>query len=699
MRPSVRLSALFACALSATVALCAGNEEWTSLGPEGGGIRFLVVDPQEPGGIYAVSDTGRPFKSMDDGVSWKALPFPEFGVNVLAINPQLSSTLYAGTSGGGIFRSTDAGASWEPVNSGLPDRGYVSSLALDDESPSTLYAIIHWNGFGWLLEKSTDAGGSWSEPDAAAPFKSVPARSSCCATLTADPHNPGTLYLGIEEVGIGVGGLYKTTDGGKNWARAQVPDGGWSSLVFDPKNPGIEYAIVCDSAGNGVCTVLKTTDGGADWRPISVGLPGSLRSLTIDPTNTTILYAVIFTNDSPTTAGTFVFKTTDAGASWTMLSSPPLMTWNLVPDPHVPGTLYITTRGGGVLRSRDGGASLTPVNSGLVATSVSALAIDPQSPNTLYAATFYKGSSLAKSEDGGKSWITGGAGLPGVGVNSLAIDFRNPATLYATSVPGGGGVFKSTDGAMSWRAVNEGLPGFPTIGPLALDPQNPNTVYVAAGDGALYKSTDGASSWTQVNTGPGNVELRPAPIWGISIDPRDPANIYLLARHSKLPVFKSKDGGKNFSPAISGLPLNSVGPMAIDPQNPRTLYVWAPSYENGELVPGENVLFQSTDGAGSWSPLKPGLPVDVFVTKLSIDPQQPSTLYAASTRGVWKSRDSGKNWNSVNVGLTTLLVPQLAIDPQHSRRVFAGSFGGGVFTITFDADTGPSTSPASPGLN
>jgi photosystem II stability/assembly factor-like uncharacterized protein len=211
MRPRVLVSVLLAYALTGTGAPCAGNEEWTSLGPEGGGFRFLVVDPQNPGGIYAVSDTGRPFKSMDSGVSWKALHFPEFGVNVLAIDPQLSSTLYAGTAGGGIYRSTDAGASWEAANSDLPERGYVFSLIIDPNRPSTLFALIHWNGFGWLLEKSTDGGGSWSESDATAPFRSEPVRWTYEASLTVWS---GKLSFAARETGaLDANGVYGAGQG------------------------------------------------------------------------------------------------------------------------------------------------------------------------------------------------------------------------------------------------------------------------------------------------------------------------------------------------------------------------------------------------------------------------------------------------------------------------------------------------------
>ena len=89
------------------------------------------------------------------------------------------------------------------------------------------------------------------------------------------------------------------------------------------------------------------------------------------------------------------------------------------------------------------------------------------------------------------------------GVRELAIDPQNPATVYAGT--GGddalsGGVFKSTDGAQTWRAVNAG--GLPAVfvGGLAIDPQTPATVYVGIGLG-VFRSTDGGGTWRPFNRG------------------------------------------------------------------------------------------------------------------------------------------------------------------------------------------------------
>jgi photosystem II stability/assembly factor-like uncharacterized protein len=91
-------------------------------------------------------------------------------------------------------------------------------------------------------------------------------------------------------------------------------------------------------------------------------------------------------------------------------------------------------------------------------------------------------------------------------------------------------------------------------------------------------------------------------------------------------------------------------------------------------------LFKTTNGGASWNPENAGLPN--YVTALAIDPQNSSTLYAGSNSGVFRSTDGGANWNSVNSGLTTLAVTTLAIDAQNSSTVYAGT-ADGVFAIAF----------------
>src|SRR5438477_10566441 len=98
--------------------------------------------------------------------------------------------------------------------------------------------------------------------------------------------------------------------------------------------------------------------------------------------------------------------------------------------------------------------------------------------------------SFHRAEAGVNVWTTNGPHSETI--NALAIDPQTPTTLYAgTSGPG---VFKSTDGGTTWRAVNTGLDPRRCCFALAIDPQTPTTLY-ASTDGGVFKSTDGGESW------------------------------------------------------------------------------------------------------------------------------------------------------------------------------------------------------------
>src|ERR1700730_2430532 len=102
--------------------LWAGTNVWTSLGPEGGPIQALAIDPQTPSTIYGAASGGI-FKTTNSGTTWNRVYFAQtsvvYPVPVLAIDPQSTSTVYAG-GGYDVLKSTDGGASWSAMNSGLP---------------------------------------------------------------------------------------------------------------------------------------------------------------------------------------------------------------------------------------------------------------------------------------------------------------------------------------------------------------------------------------------------------------------------------------------------------------------------------------------------------------------------------------------------------------------------------------------------
>jgi len=187
---------------------------------------------------------------------------------------------------------------------------------------------------------------------------------------------------------------------------------------------------------------------------------------------------------------------------------------SIVIDPKTPTTVYHAgTALTGVVKSTDGGISWTPVITGLSSpsdyfyprVSVTALAMDPQAPSTLFAAVWpvqRAAGSLFKSVDGGGSWKPTGLNetATGASITSLAIDPRNTGTVYAatdSTFTGGrpGALWKTTNGGASWENL---FPSSSTnFHAVIVNPQNPSIVYAGTDTGVLA-SADGGANWTQL---------------------------------------------------------------------------------------------------------------------------------------------------------------------------------------------------------
>src|SRR5262245_38166815 len=116
----VLLAVVAAWALVGTGALRAGANVWTSLGPQGRQVTAIAIDPQNSGTVYIATGAGL-LKSGNSGASWSALnPGPPCCISTLLIDPQTPSTIYAVTLDRNVVKSTDGGRNWSPVNSGLP---------------------------------------------------------------------------------------------------------------------------------------------------------------------------------------------------------------------------------------------------------------------------------------------------------------------------------------------------------------------------------------------------------------------------------------------------------------------------------------------------------------------------------------------------------------------------------------------------
>jgi photosystem II stability/assembly factor-like uncharacterized protein len=303
----------------------------------------------------------------------------------------------------------------------------------------------------------------------------------------------------------------------------------------------------------------------------------------------------------------------------------------------------------------------------------SAFAINPRSSQIVYAGT---GSGVFKSLDGGGSWQAVNVGLRDRYVFDLAIDQRHPATIYAAT---DSGVFKSTNAARRWRRTS--LPEIATVA-LALHPRNTRVAY-AATDKGVYKSSDAGASWRKVTTDRNAVR-----VFALALDPQRPATVYAGSGGG---VFKSTDAGRSWKARNLGLFPNGtpvgndllegfVSAMVVDSRRPQTLYLGC-----------DRGVFKSTDGARTWRPVNTGLPGVVgaspfkHVGSLAIDPDNPQTLYTGTytSHGLFKTTDGGLSWSAIGPsGKGNVLA--LAVDPTDPETIYAGMSGGAKAFMSMD---------------
>jgi beta-propeller repeat-containing protein len=335
---------------------------------------------------------------------------------------------------GPTFKSTSAGQDWGVINAGLAT-SFVWSLVVDTSNPSALYAATPDGIF-----KSADGGASWAAlNEGQEAFEAF--------SLAVDPVNPQTLYAASRE------GISKSTDGGARWA-SSLASLFTQTISIDPSNPSNVYAGARDAAG---CGVTRSTNAGATWSfvRLAANAPDStVNTLAIDPSNTSTVYA-----GTSKTGGVYgtVFRSTDAGRSWTntLLNVIDVSSIAVAPISH--GTVYAATEEG-LFRSGDQGAHWIGISNGLPRDPVSVI-VDPGNGSTVYAGV--QQSSLGgvfKSTNGGDSWAA--TGLSSTSAWAIAIDPRAPSILYAaTSVASDAFVakFNATGSALFYSTYLGGI--------------------------------------------------------------------------------------------------------------------------------------------------------------------------------------------------------------------------------------------------
>lgn len=501
--------------------------------------------------------------------------------------------------------------------------------------------------------------------------------SAALTEVSATPVRMTALY-----VGTGGGGVFSSGPAGefRKASNAGLGTGDSldiSSLLIDPTvSPSSLPTLYAGTRGG----VYRSVDAGESWDSNNTGLTEpAVLSLTLGPGG--ILYA-------GTPAG--IFKgVTDGSAPWTSIGIPSMgSVTSIAVDPADSQTIYATSATGGIFKSADGGASWSAINQGLTTTDIRSILVHPQDRNLLYAGAV---GVLFKSVNGGAQWTPIDLGslenvsnaLPTASVKSIISESNG--MLYAG---GSAGVFKSVNQGKSWTAMNTRLASR-EVQALAFDPDQPGILYAAlAGDG-IYKSLDGGASWREEN-GPAGHQITKF-VTTLIVDPGQPTRLY--AGTSGGGVFRGTvglDGHLSWSTmnadANAALPTGGVYSLAIVPGSPPTLY--AGMFQNG--------LFKVVDdGSDTWVRVSDDL-ADRSINALAVHPQLPSVLFAGITRGLYKSGDTGANFNVVS-DLEKFDIHFITFDPAvapFGSGLYAGT-DSGVFKST---DQGDHWSPLDDGM-
>jgi photosystem II stability/assembly factor-like uncharacterized protein len=276
-----------------------------------------------------------------------------------------------------------------------------------------------------------------------------------------------------------------------------------------------------------------------------------------------------------------------------------------------------------------------------------------------------RAASLDPALFSGLRWRSVG---PARGGRSIAVagSAARPFEYYFGAT--GGGVWKTTDGGVTWRAVADRFLKTSSVGAIAVAESNPDVVYVGMGEVALrgnviqgdgvYKTTDGGQTWTHLG-----LDTTMA-IGRIRVHPSNPDVAYVAALGSpygpnpERGVFKTTDGGSNWTRVLFRNAQAGAVDLTMDPRNPDVLYagfweVFRTPHSLSSGGPGGG-LFKTVDGGKTWAELTQnlGLPAPPWgKIGVSVSPADPNRVYAlieAAAGGVFASDDAGATWKLVN---------------------------------------------------
>lgn len=666
---------------------------WQDIGPTGGDVRSIAIDPRDKDRLYASTLDGQIYTSSDGSRSWRLLVNlnkPELVLDQLIVDSRDSRVIYTsghrGTSPGGFFKTTDGGETWREAKE-------LKTEAVHSMTQSAFDANVLLVGTLSGVWISKNSGDSWEKLSSTTAPVNVD-------SVAMDPRNLTTMYAGTWWR------PYKTTDAGRSWRLIKdgmIDDSDVFAVTLDPRNP--EHVIASACSG-----IYESQNSGERWAKIQ-GIPSQsrrTRDLMQHPTIPGTIYAA-------TTEG--FWMTTNGGKTWAMTTQRALEINSIAVHPSEPNRVFLGTNNYGILVSYDGGRNFAPANGNFTSRWTYSLTPDIEQPNRMYAITHNVGTGggfFFYSNDSGQNWTQ----ARNLEINRdkpfvVRQDPQSPEVMYLGTNTG---IFRSMDRGASWTKLSPPKPVKPPVRkgakkrvvatpkPPPVDPAVPQLIpaitdqvtvlqflpkggLLAASGKGIYRSSDPLKGWEQISLGNGLDDR----IMAVYINPDRPETIWAGTAKSGLVV--SRDGGTTWvkaGGAVDGVPVSSI---ASDPKRPDYIYV-------GTI----QTFYLSRDNGQTWTRRGGNLPLGNY-TSILINPHNTDEILISSALdtdgGIFISSDAGNKWKRLDtkdMKLASRRFWTMTYDPRDPNRIFAGTHSGGVYRIErrTDVSAQPAAAPEPP---
>lgn len=559
-------------------------------------------------------------------------------------------TYYFGSVGGGVWKTEDAGISWKNISDKFFNATSIGAISVAESDPNVIYVgtgeacvrgVMTSHGDG--IYKSTDAGKTWNHIGLE--------NTMHISSIRIDPGNPDIVYVAAQGSAYAPTpdrGVYKSTNGGETWTKVHFVDNtsSVSNLSMDMNNPRILYAAYWDTqrtpwfirSGGPGSGIYKTTDAGKTWTKLSKGLPetdmGKI-GVSVSRANSERVYAIIEAEKGG------LYRSDDAGESWELINESRIIqtrSWyymHVFADTKNENLVYVLNAP--FNKSIDGGKTFTQVK--VPHGDNHDLWINPENPEIMINSN---DGGANVSLNGGKSWSTQ-RNQPTAQFYRVNADNRYPYWLYAGQQDNSTLATPSMANGMGigWQDWIAGVGGNEAAH-VAFDPDDPTYIYSSAITGMIdeYNLYTGKQK-----------AIKPYPIWDLG-EPSDE----MKYRY-------------NWNP-----------PVMVSQHDPKVIYY------------ASNILHRSTNRAIKWDDISPDLtkndtthlglmggPItneaaggEIYHTLMTIaeSPHDANIIWTGADDGtVHFTADGGENWQHVSPGPEGI-INSIEVSPHKAGTVY-----------------------------